>query len=77
MKFSKEHLVDIESLNEVEGAVFIRFLLLERERHIETAERCGTWCELWLSELTRQMEEVRHIDSGIAGVKKKFKMEEK
>ena len=62
MKFNKQHLVDIPSLTLNEVPVFLGFLYLERERHIKTAERCNAWCELWHSEMIRQVEEVKHID---------------
>ena len=77
MRFDKKHLVDIKTLTETEAKVFLGFLWLERERHIKTAEKCNTWCELWLSEAHRQLEEVEHIDSGIEEVNKKFGWEEK
>ena len=77
MRFSKEHLVDIPKLTLDEAHVFIGFLWLGRERHIKTTERCNTWAELWLSEAERQVEEVKHIDRGIAEVKKKFGLEGK
>ena len=77
MRFSKEHLVDIPKLT-LDGAhVFIGFLWLERERHIKAAERCNVWCQLWGSEFVRQLEEVKHIDRGIAEVNKKFGLEGK
>ncbi len=74
MKFSKQHLVDIKTLTESEAQVFLGFLYLERERHIKAAERCNTWCELWHSEMTRQIDEVRHIDDGVKQVQKRFQI---
>jgi len=75
MKFDKNHLVDIESLTKDEARIFLAFLWLERERHTQTARRCNTWAELWVSEAQRQMEGVEHIDGGIEEVEKKFKLE--
>ena len=77
MKFNKQHLVDIPNLTLLEVPVFINFLTLERARHIETAEMCLAWIELWQSELKRQKEEVEHIDRGAEEVRVKFKMEKK
>ena len=77
MKFNKQHLVDIKSLTRLEAQVFLGFLYLERERHLKTAEKCNAWCELWHSELVRQMDEVKHIDRGIEGVNEKFGLEDK
>ena len=77
MIFDKEHLVDIPSLTEDEAYVFLGFLEIERARHKKTADGCADWCELWDSELKRQIGEVKHIDRGIAEVNKKFGWEEK
>ena len=77
MRFNKQHLVDIPSLTKIEAQVFLGFLLLERERHLETALKCDTWEELWHSEARRQMEEVVHIDQGIEQVNKKFGLGDK
>ncbi len=77
MKFSKDHLVDIKSLTELEGPIMLGFLRMERTRHLETAEKCSARSELWGSEYKRQCEEVKHIDRGIAEVYKKFGWEEK
>ena len=77
MRFDKEHLVDIKTLTKGEAEVFLGFLLLERERHLETALKCDTWEKLWHSEAKRQMEEVVHIDGGIEKVNKRFGLEEK
>ena len=77
MKFNKQHLVDIKSLTEKEAIVFIEFLGYERRRHLHTAETCSARATLWASEAERQIEEVEHIDRGIAEVNKKFGWEEK
>ena len=77
MRFNKNHLVDIKSLTESEARIFIRFLWLERKRHIKAADRCSVWDMLWNSEIMRQLEEVEHIDGGIEEVNKKFGWEEK
>lgn len=77
MKFSKEHLVDIKSLTGDEACIFLTFLEIERARHLKTAVQCDTWEKLWHSEARRQMEEVLHIDRGIAEVNKKFGWGEK
>ncbi len=53
------------------------FLQVERDRHIKTAERSATLMELWQSEAVRQLEEVKHIDEGIAEVNKRFGWEKK
>ena len=72
MKFNKQHLVDIKSLTKIEAEEFSVFLKVEKERHQETAFRCSVRVVLWGSELDRQIEEVAHIDRGIAEVNKKF-----
>ncbi len=77
MKFDKEHLVEISKLTRGEAEVFVRFLALEKERHLCAVALCRTWVELWRSEEERQLEEVRHIDGGIEKVNKKFGWKEK
>lgn len=87
MRFSKEHLADIDSLDEIEADVFITFLEIENGRHREAIKMAcfetvraafgdtladRAFIELWRSAIKRHEEDIKKDNEQIRKIKERF-----